>query len=47
MRSIYRLLSLLGTAKAATRGPAPLARRVGRQQANRHFNHLLRKLLKP
>jgi hypothetical protein len=47
VRSLYRLLSALGTAKAATRGPAPLARRVARQQANKTFNRILRKAMKP
>lgn len=47
MRALYRLLGLAGTAKAARRGPASLARRVARQKANRHFNRTLRKVLKP
>lgn len=47
MRELYRLLSVLGSIKAASRGPAPLARRVVRQQANRHGNRILRKIFKP
>lgn len=43
----YKILSILGNAKAASRGPAPLARRVVRQQANKTFNRLLRKMIKP
>lgn len=47
MRAIYRVLSILGDAKAATRGPAPLARRLARKEANRLFNRWLRRTLKP
>jgi hypothetical protein len=47
VRSLYRLLSLLGSVKAASRGPGPLARRVARQHANRHFNRALRRVLRP
>lgn len=31
----YRLVSILGTLKAASRGPGPLARRVVRQRAHK------------
>lgn len=47
MRTLYKLLSVLGTVKTASRGPAPLARRVARQQANKQFNRLLRQVFKP
>jgi hypothetical protein len=47
MRYLYRLLSIAGTFKAARRGPGSLGRRQGRRVANRHFNRLLRKVLKP
>jgi hypothetical protein len=47
MRSAYRLLSLLGTAKAASRGPGPLLRRLVRQQVNRRGNRALRKVVRP
>lgn len=47
MRVFYKVLSLLGDVKAASRGPAPLARRVARKEANRVFNRWLRKTLKP
>lgn len=46
-RRAYRALSMLGTLKAARRGPAPLARRVARQRAHRTFAQMLRKVLKP
>ena len=47
-RSAYRLLSLLGDARALQRGPdALLRRKVRRQVANRRFNAVLRRLVRP
>lgn len=47
MRGLYRLLSVAGDVKSATRGPGPFARRYVRKQANRSFNRALRKVVKP
>jgi hypothetical protein len=47
MNALYKLLSVLGTLKAASRGPGALGRRVARQQANKQFNRALRKVVKP
>lgn len=47
MRTFYRLLSILGDLKAASRGPDAYLRRLLRKQANRHFNRTLRKVLRP
>lgn len=47
MRTVYRLLSLLGDFKSLTRGPAPFVRRKGRQAAHQQFGPTMRKLLKP
>lgn len=47
MRALYRILSLLGTLKAARRGPGALVRRKVRQRANRSFNRALRRVVKP
>ena len=46
-RKGYRVLSLWGDVKAATRGPGPLARREVRKRANRVFNRWLRRVLRP
>jgi len=47
VRGVYKALSLEGMFHAARRGVGPFVRRVGRQQANRYGNRLLRKILKP
>lgn len=47
MRAAYRLLSLLGTAKTARRGPGALLRRELRRRANRAFNRELRRVVRP
>lgn len=47
MHTVYRLLSLAGDAKAASRGPGALLRRRGRQLANRVGNRQLRRVLRP
>jgi len=47
MRSGYKLLSLLGDVKAATRGPGALLRRWARKRANRTTGRLSRRILKP
>lgn len=47
MRALYRILSLLGDAKAAGRGPGALGRRILRKRAHRSFGRALRRLLKP
>lgn len=47
IRAAYRLLSWLGTAKTARRGPSALLRRELRRRANRAFNRELRRVLKP
>jgi hypothetical protein len=44
---LYKILSLLGDVKSASRSPEALARRQVRKQANKTFNRLLRKALKP
>ena len=47
MRTLYKLLSILGTLKAAKRGPAALGRRQVRRVANREMNRRLRRWVKP
>ena len=47
MRTLYRLLSVAGDVKAATRGPAPYVRRRTRAAAHRTLARAMRKVLKP
>jgi len=47
MRGLYKLLSVLGDVKAASRGPAPFVRRAVRKKANKEFNRWLRKAVRP
>jgi hypothetical protein len=47
IRFLQQLASVLGTFKAASRGPGPLARRVVRQRAHREFGKALRRVVKP
>lgn len=47
MRSMYRLLSILGDVKAASRGPCSLVRRKVRSSATRGFSRGLRKVIRP
>lgn len=47
MRKLYRLLSVAGSVRAASRGPGALARRQVRRVANRSFNRTLKKVVKP
>lgn len=44
MRQIYKLLRLLGDAKAARRGPAALGKRQVRRQAHRRLARGMRRL---
>jgi hypothetical protein len=46
MRWAYRILSVLGDAKAASRGPAPYARRQARKQVSKHTARWARKVFK-
>lgn len=46
MRDVYRLLSRAGDARAAARGPAPLARRQVRKAAHRGLARGLRRWLR-
>lgn len=47
MRWAYKMLSILGDAKAARRGAGPFVRRQGRKQAHKYTARLIRKVLKP
>lgn len=47
MRTVYRLLSLLGDLRAARRGPGAYGRRVARREAHRGLARILRRVLKP
>lgn len=40
MRAFFKLLSLLATVRAASRGPGPLARRLMRRKLHRKVNRL-------
>jgi len=44
MRSLYQILSDLGTARAASRGPLPLGRNLIRKAAHRSLARSLRKI---
>lgn len=46
MRILYKLLSLFGDAKAATKGPAPFAKRQVRKFAHKSLAKVLRRFLK-
>lgn len=47
MRALYRLLSLLGDAKAASRGPGAYGRRLVRKAGHRGLGRAMRKVLRP
>jgi hypothetical protein len=47
MRSLYRILSILGDVKTASRGPGPFVRRKVRSRATREFSRGLRKVIRP
>lgn len=47
MRSLYRLLTVMGDVKAASRGPGALVRRKVRSRATRGFSRGLRKVIRP
>lgn len=47
MRALYRLLSIVGDAKALSRGPAPYFRRKARAASHRALSRALRKVLRP
>lgn len=47
IRSLYRLLSILGDLKAISRGPAPYGRRVIRKAGHRHFGRAMRSVIRP
>lgn len=47
MRSLYRLLSIAGDVKAASRGPGAFGRRYARRVAHRSLARALRKVLAP
>ena len=42
IRALFKILSLMATARAASKGPAPLAKRLGRRAAHRRLARLLR-----
>jgi hypothetical protein len=46
-RKTYRVLSIVGTFKAARRGPGPLVRRMVRARSIGSFSRFMRKMLKP
>lgn len=47
LRSLYRVLSLAGDVKAASRGPGAFGRRYVRRAAHRTLARVLRKVVKP
>lgn len=47
MRTVYRLLSILGDLKALSRGPAPYGRRLVRKAGHRHLGRVLRSVVRP
>lgn len=42
MRTAWKVLGLMATVKAASRGPVPLAKRLARKSAHRAVNRWLR-----
>lgn len=47
MRWAYKILSVLGDVKAASRGPAPFVRRQARKQTHKYTAKVVRKVFKP
>lgn len=45
MRFLYRILSLLSTGKAASKGAKPLGKNLIRRQAHKSLAQVLRRLL--